>query len=147
MTVVVAKGSQLLVEIASTEDGDDYTYRCMINTDRNISFDATFIEDSGAKCDTDGNAPSWVDREVDTLSSAITGAGYWDEATDGFFYTWMTSGENRPVRWKVNRVGAPIYKGNYKLQNYGFGGGRNAKAEANVSMASDGAITRELVEA
>lgn len=141
----VVSGSKLLVQIGNGATPTEvFTHRCMINTSRSINFTASMITDNIPPCPggEDDDAPAWTSSETDTLSCAIEGSGYFDAADDDFFFDWVTSGEGKNSKFKVNKVGASTYTGKFKCTNFAITGAGKGKTTATISLINDGPVTR-----
>ena len=139
----VVSGSQLLIQIGDGADPEVFAHRCMINTTRSISFTASMINDNIPPCDEDhADDPAWTSSEVDTISCAIEGAGFFDAIGDDFFFDWMSSGAAKNIKFKVNKPGASTYTGAFRCSNFAISGDRKSKATNTISLVNDGPVTR-----
>lgn len=147
----VPVGQQLQILIEAVPGSGEYTKRCSINLSRSIQFNSqtseTFIPPCEAGDNPDGEDAAWSKINVTGLSAPIEGSGYHEPADFPFFFNWWKSGQARNVKVRVNKAGAWLLTGAYKLTGYGVSGEYNAETQNTMSFASHGALVLSTVPA
>lgn len=134
--------SKLLVAISNGNSPETFSHPCMINTNRGIQFSSNATETVVPYCPPDEDLAGWIEREGDTLSAAISGAGVFDSAEDDFetFNDWYMAQESKHVHVIIGALG--YYDGYWLLTAFGINGpGRREKVQFDCSMLSDGPLT------
>lgn len=114
----------------------------MINTARGIQFTSSATEVLVPYCPPDEDLAGWIEREGDSLSASITGAGIFDavHADHELFVDWFMSQLSRHCRVIVGSLG--YFDGYWLLSSFGITGpGRREKVTFDCNMQSDGPIT------
>lgn len=134
--------SKLLIAIGNGLSPESFNHKCMINTSRGISFSGTPTETVIPNCPPDEDEPAWIDRELDTLSATITGAGVFDSSpTSGIelWSDWFILAEVKNVRVMVSDKG--YWRGVFILTSFSVtGSGRREKVQFECTLMSDGEI-------
>jgi predicted secreted protein len=137
--VDVINGEKILIQIGDGADPEVFAHPCLINTERGIQFSSSVTSEVVPDCATPGD-PAWTSTEVDGLSATISGAGMLDVASVEEFFDWYTSGLNKNVKVKIDKVGGRTFTGAFKLTEFGLTGTRKSKATCSVTLVSDGAV-------
>lgn len=87
-------------------------------------------------CD-DPDAPSWLERDVVSLSGELSGAGV---VADEDFNTWNTWFEDATTKNVQITLGARVWIGPMKLTSVDVTGERGKRTEFSATMMSDGEI-------
>lgn len=138
------RGSQLLIKIGDGGSPEAFAHPCTINADRGISFDAEMGENNIPDCD-DPEAPAWVGREKRTKSATINGAGILSAADQDIFFDWFDSENGKNVKVYTDIAGASggrVYTGLFHCSKFEITGNRGEKALCNITLVSDGAVTK-----
>ncbi|WKL57238.1 phage tail tube protein [Asticcacaulis sp. ZE23SCel15] len=136
----VVASRKVQVKIGDGATPEVFAVKCMINTQKDISFDAGVQEVTLYDCD-DPDAIPWTDVEIDSLKSAIAGAGLANMPDVEFFHNWWVSGEAKNIKWTIPVVGAPVYTGPYKLTSYSLGASEGSKVNFTCALQSTGEVT------
>jgi hypothetical protein len=131
------KFGQFLVELETAVAGT-YAAPCGLNS-RSFKRTAATNETNVPDCD-DPDAPSWLERDVVSLSSSITGAGVVADEDFDTWDSWATDGSTKNVRI---RLGTRIWIGPYKCTNLDITGDRGSRVTFEVTMDSDGETARQ----
>lgn len=141
----VVKGQQLQILIGDgATPTEAFTKRCTINLARSIQFNAQTSNVTLPPCeagdDPDTEEVAWQKTNVEGLAVTIEGAGYFHPADAPFFYNWWKSGQAKNIKFRVNKPGAPIWTGPFKLTTMGVNGEFNQEAQNSLTFVSDGAV-------
>lgn len=136
------KGAELLVQVGDGATPEVFAHRCSINTSRGIQWSSNQVTTPVVDCDNPAD-PAWMETDIDGLSCTIDGAGRVDVGDEAFWDDWFVSGEAKNVKFKMNKTGASVWTGAFKLASWGMSAGdRLEKAESTISLVSTGAVTR-----
>lgn len=134
--------SKLLVRLGDGGGSEVFTHPCLINTSRGIEFSTSPTESLVPYCSPDEDKAGWVDREVDSKSAAINGAGVLDTKSLNVFWAWWDSGLSKNIQVAVNVLqaeGGGYWSGAAILQSFTVTGpGRREKVTFDCSIMSDG---------
>lgn len=114
----------------------------MINTNRGVQFTSNATETLLPYCPPDEDLAGWIEREGDSLSASITGAGVYDARLNDheLFTDWFMLQLSKHVRVIVGDLG--YYDGNWLLTSFSINGpGRREKVAFDCTLQSDGPIT------
>lgn len=139
--VAAINSSKLLIAISNGNSPETFSHPCMINTNRGIQFTSNTSESILPYCPPDEDLPGWIEREGDSLSASITGAGVFDERLSDLelFWDWYLSQESKNIRVIVGDLG--YYKGLWLLTAFNIAGpGRREKVAFDSTMLSDGPL-------
>lgn len=142
-----AKGTKLLIKVGDGASPETFAHYCSINAEREFALEANVNESINIDCD-DPDAAAWVDREVESLSGQITGAGTMNTPDWRELRTWFTSGEPRNVQVVLNVSavdGGEIATGAFLLTNLSKTGDRGGKIQASMTLQSTGPLEFETV--
>ena len=142
-----AKGTQLLVRILTSAPGvtpKTYAHPCTINAARDFTVDVAFTESTQIDCD-DPDAPAFVERDPNTISSTITGSGTLNTPDYSDWFDWSLSGEAKECQVVLNANeadGGLMIVGDFVLSSLSLGGDRGGKMSGGVTLLSDGEFAR-----
>lgn len=141
--VAFLKSTQLLIRIGNSDSPQQFIHPCMINTTRGIVFNSNLIDTLVPFCPPDEDLPGWIEREMDSLSATINGAGILDTKSLDIFWAWYRDGLSKPIHVEL-AVGLAAeggyFFGNAMLSEFSIEGpGRREKVTFSSTMVSDGA--------
>lgn len=113
-------------------------------TGKGIVFVANTSDVNVPDCD-DPEAPAWVERDVVSLSSEVSGSGVMDEDFQATWWAWYESATTRNVRISS---GDYRYEGAFLLTNFGLNaelGSNGGRVQVDVTAQSSGEVTQSLV--
>lgn len=142
----VANGSKLLIRIDDAGNPGTFVHRCSINTSRSIEFGSSLAEALIPDCDPAlADVPAWLNREIDGLSSTVSGAGMADLPSLNFFWTWFLSGEARNCQIALDvplADGGGYWQGAFNLSGFTVAGpARREKITFDSTMVNDGPVS------
>lgn len=130
---------EFLVKLGNGADPEVFSAPCGL-TSKGFNQSASAQETNVPDCD-DPDAPSYVERAIDTLSSEITGSGVMaDEAFDTW-QDWFTSGVSKNVRVYPMGATGGYHSGAFVLTGFNRTVQKGQKVNVDVTMASDGEYT------
>jgi len=136
-------GVQLLVQIGDGEASESFAHDCLINTDRGIAFASDTNRHIEPDC-LNPEDPAWSSINKDGLSATITGAGTLHTLSVADWDAWFNGNDAKNIRVKLNGVslanGGGHWAGAFKLTGWEVTGARNEKANASVTLESDGVV-------
>lgn len=140
---VVIGFDKLKVELGDGGTPETFEVPCGLTTkafNRSKNLNETNIPD----CD-DESAPSWVGRDVVSLTWGVTGDGVLAEQSIDAWEDFFNTTESRNVRVTIDLPTSTdiIYTGKAHLSTFNTTGNRGEKVLVNIEMAGDG----ELVSA
>ena len=136
------KTQKLIILLLVSEGPNVYEAPCSFNTTREVTFEAGVVETPSVDCD-DPDAPAWIGRAVDTLSSTISGAGTLHTGDLEVWQGWFASGLAKSVRVKLDvpaADGGGDWQGDYILQSMGLAKEGRGYATFSAELISDGPI-------
>jgi len=140
----VTKGGKVFVFIGNNANPVVYKAPCGL-TSRSLSVSKNLNETSIPDCD-DPDAPDWLGRDVASLSMSVSGEGVLAEQSVETWLDALYSGE--AVKVKVECVFPTkkiTFTGEMHLESFEITAPRGQVVTANVSMQSDGEMTK-LIE-
>lgn len=137
------KFGEMLIELGNGLTPETFAAPCGL-TSKSFNGQAATNDTTVPDCD-DPDAPAWTERDVVSLSRDITGAGVLAEESLEVWDDWFTSALSKNCRVSLlNGVnGDRVWSGAYILSGFEITGARGEKIQVNVTMQSDGEITRE----
>jgi predicted secreted protein len=138
-----ARGVQLLLKVGNGMSPETFTALCTINAARSLKGTAGTNEFNIPDC-ADPDALAWIAREKVSLSYTVGGAGILNTPDVSTVAAWLASDESKNCQIVVDvpaAVGGVIFEGFFHLTDFEITGDRGGKMEANISLASDGAVT------
>ncbi|MBR0695948.1 phage tail tube protein [Bradyrhizobium lablabi] len=125
--------SQFLVEIGDGATPEVFMAPCGLNS-RSFNRTAATNETNVPDCD-DPDAPSWLERDVVSLSSSIAGAGVVADEDFDKWNAWFEAASTRNIRIKLGTRG---WIGPFKCTKLNVTGNRGSRVTFDVSLDSDG---------
>lgn len=139
-----ARAVKLLIKVALPSAPTVFNTFCTINAERGITFTAGTNDQEVIDC-ADLEAVAWVLREKTNLSAAITGSGTVNTPDVETFFDYLTDIDS----WNVKAIldvpaadGGIIFTGKFHLTEFSLTGNRGEKAQASLSLSSDGVVTK-----
>lgn len=138
VAVATIKGTQLRIKMGDGNSPESFVEWCIINTDRGIQWDTTNTDEEVAQCD-EPEGIAWTENTKTGITGTITGAGKLDTASLDNVWPWLISDEAKNLQIEVGDTG--YWEGGWKLVSFGVTGSRGAKAEASLTIKSNGIQT------
>lgn len=138
-----ASGLKLLVKIGDGASPETFDAICSI-TAKAINFDGQENTFDIPNCE-DPEAISWLVAEIQNKRVTIEGSGTLNTPDFDDLHSWWDAGESRNAQVVIDVPsvdGGRILEGAWKLPKLSITGNRGEKMSINVSIASDGAITK-----
>lgn len=145
--VKAAKGTKLLVKFGDGGSPENFVHYCSINAEREFALEANINESMAINCD-DPDAPGWIDRDVESLSGQITGAGVMNTPDYRIIRNrWLQAESfNCQVVLNVDAAdGGDVATGRFLISNLSITGNRGDKVQLSVTLQSDGPIEFETI--
>ena len=131
------KFSQFLILIGDGASPQVYGDPCGL-TSRGFNRTAEMNDTNTPDCD-DPDAPSWLERDVVSLSGEMTGSGVVAQESIDTWDDWFETGESRDVRIEL---GSRVWEGKAKLSQFNITAERGQRVNVEVTIVSDGPILR-----
>lgn len=125
-----------------TDTPNTYAAPCGL-TERSITFSKETNDTTSIDCD-DEDAPAWVDRDVVSLSAAISGEGVMARESLELWRNAFTTTDTVNARIEVAgnaAQGGGYWSGKFHLTNFEPGATRGERVSVSVEMQSSGPIT------
>jgi hypothetical protein len=134
--------TKLLIYVESDDSPGVYgPHNCGMTT-KSFSITAQTSDTTVPDCD-DPDAPSFVERVVQSLSSGFEGSGVYAEENEQFFSEWALSGLSKSCRIVIDGTMSVYFEGDYIFTNYQLQGNQNdGKMQFSGQFQSDGPVTR-----
>lgn len=139
----MATTTSLLLQFGNGETPEVFATNCSVNTTREFTIEASPLEFSVPDCD-DENAPSWIERVIDTLSAGISGAGTMDPLSYATLRGLMLAGQPFNMRVKLDiplAAGGGYFTGSYVFTSLGLAKEGKGLVSCSLSISSNGEIT------
>ena len=133
------KYSQFLVLIGDGASPQTFGDPCGL-TSRGFNRTAETNDTNTPDCD-DPDAPSWLERDVVSLSGEMSGSGVVATESIDTWDEWFESGESRDVRVEL---ATRVWEGRAKLTGLNITAERGQRVNIEVTIVSDGPILRTL---
>jgi predicted secreted protein len=127
--------SKFLVSLGDGNTPETFTAPCGLNS-RSFNRTAASNETNVPDCD-DPDAPSWLDRDITSMSAAISGSGVVANEDYDTWEAWFVSGATKNVQVKL---GTRVSVGPYKCTKLNVTGQRGNRVTFDVTIDSDGEI-------
>lgn len=132
---------KMLIEVGDGESPEQFDAPCGL-TSKGFNQSATTQETTVPDCD-DPDAAAYVERDVESLSSEISGAGVlaMDGGEGSAFHVWRGWYEGaaaKNVKITLDDVDGGYYLGAFHLTQFNIGATRGQKVTVDVTMVSDG---------
>lgn len=134
--------SKFLIQVGNGASPEVFAAPCGL-TSRGFNRTAETNDTNVPDCD-DEDAPSWLARDVVSLSGEISGSGVLDTAALDVWDDWFQSGLAKNCRVVLD---VPLaqngrhWAGSFYLTSFNITAERGAKVNVEVTLISDGAIT------
>jgi predicted secreted protein len=112
-------------------------------TERSVTFSKETNDTTSIDCD-DEDAPSWVDRDVVSLSASISGEGVMARESLELWRDAFTTTDTVNARVEVGGTaaqGGGYWAGKFHLTSFEPGATRGERVSVSVEMASSGPVT------
>lgn len=130
------KYSQFLIQLGNAATPETFASPCGLNS-RGFSRTAATSDTNVPDCD-DPDAPSWLERDVVSLSASLSGSGVVADEDFDVWNTWFEGGLSKNVKITL---GTRIWIGPAKLTKLNVTGSRGKRVEFDVSIDSDGELS------
>ena len=130
------KFSQFLVQLGNGASPEVYASPCGLNS-RSFNRTAATNDTNVPDCD-DPDAPSWLERDVVSLSASISGAGVVADEDFDDWDTFWKDGESKNIKITL---GTRVWIGAYKCTKLNVTGNRGSRTTFDVTLDSDGETT------
>lgn len=134
---------EMLIELGNGLDPETFAAPCGLTT-KSFNGQAATNDTNVPDCD-DPDAPSWLERDVVSLSRDISGSGVLAEESLEIWDDWFTSA--LPKNCRISLIdgvnGDRVWSGSYILSGFEITGNKGEKVQVSVTMVSNGEITRE----
>lgn len=139
--VTLKSGSQFQIKLETAPGSGVYEAPCGFTT-KSFKQTKSVNESVIPDCD-DPDAPAYVERDVDSLSSEITGSGFLATEDLADWQAFFASTDSLNVRFYYGSLGtyAGYYQGAYHLTDMSNVGDRGKKVTMDITLQSDGAWT------
>lgn len=127
------KFGQFLVSIGNAASPEVFMAPCGLNS-RSFNRTAATNETNVPDCD-DPDAPSWLERDVVSLSASISGAGVVADEDFDTWNDWWESGDSKNIKITL---GSRVWIGPYKCTKLNVTGPRGSRVTFDVTLDSDG---------
>jgi hypothetical protein len=131
------KFSQFLIQLGDGASPEVFAAPCGLNS-RGFSRTAATNDTNVPDCD-DPDAPSWLDRDVVSLSGSLSGAGVVADEDFDTWDSWFTTGVSKNVKIKL---GTRTWTGPCKLTKLDVTGSRGKRVEFSAAIETDGVLVR-----
>ena len=110
-------------------------------TERSFSLNRELSETNSPDCANE-DAPSWLERDVTSMSATISGQGVLDASALTAWITKLETTESFNARVELWRNGAKVgmWAGAFQLESFETAATRGERATVNVTLQSDGAV-------
>lgn len=132
------KFSQFLIQLGNGASPEVFASPCGLNS-RGFSRTAATNDTNVPDCDAP-DAPSWLERDVVSLSASLTGSGVVADEDFDTWDTWFDAGTSKNVKITL---GTRSWIGPAKLTKLNVTGSRGKRVEFDVSIESDGALIQQ----
>lgn len=129
------KFSQFVISLGNGASPEVFTAPCGLNS-RGFKRTAATSDTNVPDCDNPDD-PSWLERDVVSLSGSLSGAGVVADEDFDVWDTWFTSGLSKNVKIVL---GTRVWIGPMKLTSLNITGERGKRVTFDASMDSDGEI-------
>ena len=127
------KFGQFLVTIGNGAIPEVFAAPCGLNS-RSFNRTAAANETNVPDCDAPDD-PSWLERDIVSLSATISGAGVVADEDFDIWNSWFESGATKNVKITL---GARVWIGPYKCTKLNLSGQRGSRMTFDVTLDSDG---------
>jgi len=135
-----AAGTKLLILVGNGATPEVFGEPCGLTT-KAMATTAASNDILVPDCDNPDD-PAWLQREITSLSREITGQGVLAQSAVETYDDWITSGEAKNTKVKINGTGWYTWAGAARLTRFNITGQRGDKVMVDLTIVSDGAWTR-----
>ncbi|QOG20463.1 phage tail tube protein [Bradyrhizobium sp. SEMIA] len=126
--------SKFLVLLGNGAVPEVFAAPCGLNS-RSFNRAAATNDTNVPDCD-DPDAPSWLERDIVSLSASISGAGVVADEDFDIWNAWFESGDSKNVQIKLGTT--RVWVGPYKLTKLNVTGQRGSRTTFDATLDSDG---------
>ncbi|WP_100961067.1 phage tail tube protein [Bosea sp. FBZP-16] len=110
-------------------------------TERSISFNRELSETNTPDC-ADEDAPSWLERDVTSMSATINGTGVLEATALPIWLGLLNTTVSFNARVELWREGVKVghWQGAFALESFETSGTKGERVQVTVSMQSDGVV-------
>lgn len=134
--------SSILVLVGDGASPETFAQPCGF-TSRGFNRTTDVSEVDVPDCD-DPDAPGWTEREVRSLSAAVSGEGVIAKESLDVWDEWYESGAARNCKVRFNNYGGTgvhrDYEGEFILTRFELGGENKTRANVTVELQSNGPV-------
>jgi hypothetical protein len=127
---------QFLIQVGDGADPEVFSQPCGF-TQKGFNQTANMQETSVPDCD-DPDAPAYIERAVDTLSSEVTASGVLAGEAFETYQEWFDSALSRNCRIYLKGQTGGYYAGKYVLSAFNATNQRGQKTNVDITLSSDG---------
>jgi hypothetical protein len=111
-------------------------------TERSFSLNRELAETNVPSC-SDEDAPSWLERDVTSMSATISGQGVLDVSALSVWLDVLNTTVSVNARVELWREGVKVgtWAGKFALESFETSATKGERVTVNVTMQSDGAVT------
>jgi hypothetical protein len=131
------KFGEFIIEVGNGASPEVFGLPCGL-TSKSFAGNANTNDTNVPDCD-DPDAMAWLERAVVALSRDITGSGVLAKEFLATWDDWWTSGNSKHARITIDPY---TWSGSYVLSRFEITGTLGNKVQVNVTMTSDGQVTR-----
>lgn len=133
--------SKFLILVGDGSTPEDFAAPCGL-TSRGFNRTKETNDTNVPDC-ADEDAPSWLERDVVSLSAALSGSGVLAEESVDIWDEWFESTASRNVRITLGEGSSMrTWQGAAHLSTFNIQGERGSRVTAEIEIVSDGEFTR-----
>lgn len=138
---VTARSKKFIVRLSDGGDPAQFVAPCGF-TEKSFNRSKTFGETVTPDCEDDGETVDWVERDVISMTSTISGQGVMAQQSIPRWEAALASNESIECEVEIEWPdGAKeIYTGAYHVESLELGAPNGQRVTANVTMQSDGPV-------
>lgn len=130
---------QFLIQVGDGASPEVFSEPCGF-TQKGFNQTANMQETSVPDC-SDPDAPAYIERAVDTLSSEVSASGVLAGEAFTTYQTWFDSAASKNVRIYIKGSSGGYYSGSYLLSGFNVTNSRGQKHNVDITLVSDGQWT------
>jgi predicted secreted protein len=133
--------AKLLIQLGDGASPEVFSAPCGLIT-KGINFSAEASDTLVPDCD-DPDLPSWIERQIRSLSAGISGSGVLATAAFPIWQAYFFSGAAKNARVKIDTTLANNgghFAGSFVLTSFNITGELGDKIQVEIEMASDGEV-------
>lgn len=141
-----AKPGKMRVLLGNGATPEVFSAPCGLTT-KGLTVSKNLAEVSIPDCD-DPDAPYWMARDVESMSSSISGEGVLAAESEALWNAAVFSTDNVSVRVEVEfTTGTRVWEGAYHLSEFTVNAQQGQRVSANISLQSDGIVNSTWIPA